>query len=80
MRTEAYARNRISHVIKKISANQVLAFLHKSLNHIFKDEVRIMFLLELIYNVVPFSAVQQSDPAIRKYTFFSHIIPHHVLS
>ena len=34
----------------------------------------------MIYNVLPISAVQQSDPAIHTYTFFSHILFHHVLS
>ena len=33
-----------------------------------------------MYNAVPISAVQQSNPIIPIYTFFSHIILHHVLS
>ena len=41
------------------------------------------FLLELIYNIAPISAEQQSDPVIYIYIyilFFSHVIFHHVLS
>ena len=30
------------------------------------------FLLELIYNGLSTSAIQQSDPVIHLYTFFSH--------
>ena len=36
----------------------------------------LIFLLELIYNVVPISAVQQSDPVRNIYTFlFSYFLP-----
>ena len=36
--------------------------------------------VQLIYNVVPVSAIQQTDPVLHIYTFFFNILFHHGLS
>ena len=41
-------------------------------SHSEKPSLKIFFKLELIYNVPSVSAVQQSDPVIHIYSFFSY--------
>ena len=48
--------------------------------YVFKKLSLKFFLLELIYNVLIISAVQQSDPVIHIHNSFSHIIFDHVPS
>ena len=54
----------------------ILPSLNKSVLYV-GQSVSICFLLQLIYNVVPISAVQQSDSVIHR---LSYIIFHHGLS
>ena len=50
-------------------------------NFFFEDNITIIYLklffieVEFIYNIVPISAVQQSDPGIQTYTLFSYYLP-----